>query len=56
LVEPEADSLDVPGQELCDAIDRMISDALDQVPQIGLGIEAVRLGGLCRTPDYAERR
>jgi ferritin-like metal-binding protein YciE len=56
LVEPDADALGVPGQKLCDAVDGMIGDAVDDVAQIGLGIEAVRLGGLCRTPDYAERR
>jgi hypothetical protein len=33
----------------------MIGDAVDDVPQIGLGIESVGLGGLCRTPNYAER-
>jgi hypothetical protein len=54
LIEPEADAVDVPGQELCDAVDGMIGDALDHLPQIGLGIEAVRLGGLCRSPNYAE--
>src|SRR6476646_10022447 len=36
LVEPEADAFDVPGQELCDAVDGMIGDALDHVSQIGL--------------------
>jgi hypothetical protein len=32
----------------------MIGDALDDMSQIGLGIESVRLGGLCRAPNYAE--
>lgn len=48
LVEPGADALNVPWQKLCDAIDWMIGDALDHMPQIGLGIEAVRLCGLIR--------
>src|ERR1700691_5958058 len=51
LIEPEADAVDVPGQELCDAVDGMIGDALDHLPQIGLGIEAVRLGGFDQAVD-----
>jgi hypothetical protein len=33
----------------------MIGDAGEHVAQIGLGIETVQLGGLCRPPNYAER-
>ena len=44
LIESEADALEVPGQQLGDAIDGMIGDALDDVPQISFGIEAVGLG------------
>jgi hypothetical protein len=55
LVKPEANAFDAPGQELRNTVHRMIGDALDHVQQIGLGIEAVHLSGLCRPPDYAER-
>ena len=51
LVEPGADALNVPWQKLCDAIDWMIGDALDHMPQIGLGIEAVRLCGFDQAID-----
>jgi len=33
----------------------MVGDAADDRSQIGFGIEAVELGGLCRPPNYAER-
>jgi hypothetical protein len=33
----------------------MIGDAGEHVAQIGLGVDAVELGGLCRLPNYAER-
>ena len=36
----------VPGQEFADAIDRMIGDAGENVPQISLRIEPIHLGGL----------
>jgi hypothetical protein len=32
----------------------MLGDAADHFPQIGLWINAVELGGLCRPPNYAE--
>src|SRR6266481_4429497 len=38
--------LPVPGQKLADAIDRMISDAGENVSQISLRVEAIYLGGL----------
>jgi hypothetical protein len=34
----------------------MGGDALEHVGQPGLRIDAVHLGGLCRAPNYAERR
>ena len=37
-----------------DLADRVVSDAVEDIGQIGLRIDAVHLGGLCRTPDYAE--
>jgi hypothetical protein len=40
VVQPE-----VPGQQLCDAVHRMVGDALQHLAQVGLGIEAVQLGG-----------
>jgi hypothetical protein len=47
--------VDVPGQEFCDAVDRMIGDAIEHRVQISFWIEAVQFGGLCRAPNYAER-
>ena len=46
-----ADALDVPGQKLYDTVDGMIGDAVDHMPQIGLGIETIRLGGLDEAVD-----
>ena len=51
LIESEADALYVPGQELCDAIDRMIGDALDGVAEICVGIKAVGLGSFDQAVD-----
>ena len=34
----------VPGQQLCDAVHRVVGDALQHLAQVGLGIEAVQLG------------
>jgi hypothetical protein len=45
---------DVPGQELCDAVYRMIGDAIEHSVQVRFRIEAIQFGGLCRIPDYAE--
>jgi hypothetical protein len=47
--------VDVPGQELCDSVDRMIGDAIEHRVQISFWIKAVQFGGLCRAPNYAER-
>jgi len=49
--EPEANAVDVPRQQFCDAIDGMIGDALDHMPQICLGIETIRLGGFDEAVD-----
>jgi hypothetical protein len=45
----------VPGQQLVDAVDRVIGDAGEHVAQVTLRIETIHLGGLCRAPNYAER-
>ena len=42
---------DVPGQQFVDAVDRVVGDAGQDVAQIGLGIEAVELGGLDQGVD-----
>jgi hypothetical protein len=44
----------IPGQELLDAIDRMVGDPLEYVVQIALRIDVVELASSCRAPDYAE--
>ena len=36
---------DVPWQQLLDAVDGMLGDALEHMAQLGFGIEAVELGG-----------
>ena len=51
LIKSEADALEVPGQQLSDAIDGMIGDAIDDVSQISLGIEAVGLGSFDEAVD-----
>lgn len=35
----------VPGQRVVEALDRMIGDPVKQGAEIGLGVEAVELGG-----------
>jgi hypothetical protein len=35
---------DVPGQQLCDAVDPVIGDAAEHLAQVDFGIEAVELG------------
>ena len=42
---------DVPRQQLVDAVDRMVGDALEHVAQVRLGIEAVELGRLHQAVD-----
>jgi len=36
---------DVPGQELCDAVHRMIGDAVEHGVQICFRVEAIQFGG-----------
>jgi hypothetical protein len=42
---------DVPGQQLCDAVDRVIGDAAEHLAQVGFGIEAVELGAFNKGVD-----
>ena len=35
----------VPRQQLCNTVDRVVGDALQHLAQVGLGIEVVQLGG-----------
>jgi len=44
----------IPGQEILDAIDRMVGDPLEYVVQIALRIDVIELTASCRAPDYAE--
>jgi hypothetical protein len=44
----------VPGQQLLDAIDRMIGNALEYVMKVPLRIDVVEFASSCRAPDYAE--
>jgi hypothetical protein len=44
----------IPRQQLLDAIDRMIRDALQYVMEVPLRIDVVEFAGSCRAPDYAE--
>jgi hypothetical protein len=37
---------DVPRQQLVDAVDRVLGNALEHLAQVGLGIQAVELRGL----------
>ena len=41
----------IPGQEILDAIDRMVGDPLEYVVQIALRINVVELAGLDETVD-----
>jgi hypothetical protein len=41
----------VPGQELCDAVHRMIGNLLEHDVQISLWIEAIQFGGLDQAVD-----
>jgi hypothetical protein len=36
---------DVPGQQISDAVDRMVCNTAENVAQVGLRIESVELGG-----------
>ncbi len=55
LIEPWTDIGEVPGQQFRHAVHRVVGDALDHAAQVGLRVEAVQLGGLCRLLNYAER-
>jgi len=33
----------------------MVGDTADDLAQVSFGIDAVKLGGLCRAPNYAEQ-
>jgi hypothetical protein len=44
----------VPGQEVFDAVDRMIGNPLQNVMQITLRIDFIQFATSCRAPDYAE--
>ncbi len=41
----------VPGGEFTDAVDGMVADADQNIPEIGLGIKAVELGALDQGVD-----
>jgi hypothetical protein len=45
---------DIPRQQLLDAIDRMIGDALEDVMEVPLRVDVVEFASSCRAPDYAE--
>jgi hypothetical protein len=44
LIQSGRDTLEVPGQQLSGTVDRVIGDALDDMAQVGFGIEPVHLG------------
>ncbi|MEA2962763.1 MAG: hypothetical protein QOI46_2861 [Alphaproteobacteria bacterium] len=45
-----------PRRQLIDPIDGMpVGDLCQDILEVGLGIYAVELCGLCRAPNYAER-
>jgi hypothetical protein len=47
---------DVPGQQRFELLHGAgVRQSLEQVREVGMGFNAVRLCALCRTPDYAER-
>jgi hypothetical protein len=51
-VELERSTLaDVPGQELLDAVDRMVGDAGQHIAEIGFGIETVEFGSADQAVD-----
>jgi hypothetical protein len=45
----------MPRQQLVDAVDRMVSDALKHRVQVGKRLDTVQARRLCRLPNYAER-
>ena len=55
-VEPEHGGVDVARKEGFDVGEGSgLGQLGEQVPEVGVGVEAVRLGGLCRPPNYAEQ-
>jgi hypothetical protein len=53
LIEPLADPVQVPWQELMNAFDRMIGDAFENGAQIVLGVETATL--YLRNPEISGR-
>ena len=51
----QLNAADVPGQQLVDAVDAVLGDALEHGAQVGLRVQPVELRGPCRPPNYAER-
>jgi hypothetical protein len=47
-------ALPIPGQQVIDALGRMILQAREDIREPGLRIDIVESGGLCRLPNYAE--
>jgi len=47
--------LPVPGQEFGDAPGGVVGGSDEHVGKVVLRVETVELGGLCRSPNYAER-
>ena len=47
--------LPVPWQQFVELTSRMFGDAGEDVGEPGLRIDVIHLGGLCRSPNYAER-
>ena len=46
----------MPGEKLVEPVDgTTASQSIEDGGEIGLGIEIVELGALCRPPNYAER-
>jgi hypothetical protein len=45
----------IPRQQLLDAIDRIVGDALEYVMKIALRVDVIEFARSCRAPDYAER-
>jgi hypothetical protein len=44
-----------PREKLVELVDRVLSDAGEDVGEPRLRIDVIHLDGLCRPPDYAER-
>lgn len=45
-----------PGEQVIEtAVGMAVDHFLKDIAKVGVGFDAVELGGLCRTPNYAER-